>query len=296
MKKAPASQAAPRKPLVVWPTARRPAWISDDELEWLPDDARQEAVELIAATYQELVVEAETALERAAGEEFVFLFWLGLLRSLRLRGHSRWVPGQALLLGSNPQTEVQDYLQLGLARQRVTNLLLRIKEWQARWRRDGERQAVVVRNATSATEPATARPAGARSSTVNDTQADHSGPGGSNGQPGNVPSPGERQAGVMAKSETDAPKDGGLENGIGPRPSVSRGEGASRLHASEGDGAVRSDCVTSEGSAPHTAAFSDGEPGLKGFSPDSGREGQSEKPKSEGQNEDGVLTPLPATV
>ena len=56
-----------RKPVFVWPTARRPVWINDAEVECLPDDARQETIELVASAYQELVVEARSALERAAG-------------------------------------------------------------------------------------------------------------------------------------------------------------------------------------------------------------------------------------
>ncbi len=136
------SSAAGKNRGFVWPAARRPAWILDSELEWLPDDTRQEVVALVASSYQELVVEAASALERAAGEEFVFLFWLSLVRSLRLRGHSR--PGDVSLFGTHPDTEVQYYLQLGLAKQRVLNLILRVKEWHVRWQREAARQAVVA--------------------------------------------------------------------------------------------------------------------------------------------------------
>src|SRR5438105_9966260 len=147
MTKASSTSPAAKNRGIVWPTVRRPAWISEEEIEFLPVDARQEAVELIASTYQELVVEAQSALERAAGEEFVFLFWLGLVRSVRLRGHT--LPGQPLLFGSHPETEIQHYLQLGLARQRVTNLLLRVKEWDARWQRAGTCPSVARQNAAS---------------------------------------------------------------------------------------------------------------------------------------------------
>ncbi len=83
--------------------------------------------------YQELVVEAESALEQAAGEEFVFLLWVGMLRSLRMRGYSQWRQGQPQLNGDHPDMEITSYLQLGLAKQRVAMLLLRVREWHARW-------------------------------------------------------------------------------------------------------------------------------------------------------------------
>jgi hypothetical protein len=62
----------------------------------------------------------------------VFLFWIGLVRSLRLRGFSR-LACDALLVGSSPEAEIQYYLQLGLAKQRVATLLMRVRKWQARW-------------------------------------------------------------------------------------------------------------------------------------------------------------------
>ena len=116
---------------------RRPAWISDEDLKWVPAEARQEVVELIASAYQELVTQAQTTLERAAGEEFVYLFWLGMQRTLHLRGLAGRVPTRFEFPDLvDVEREVNRYLHLGLAKERVTNLLLRLGNWYRQRRQE----------------------------------------------------------------------------------------------------------------------------------------------------------------
>jgi hypothetical protein len=252
----------PRQPVFVWPTARRPVWVNDADLECLPNDARQEAIELIASAYQELVVEARSALERAAGEEFVFLFWIGLVRSLRLRGFSR-LACDALLVGSSPEAEIQYYLQLGLAKQRVATLLMRVREWQARWQ---------------PAEPP--RPAAA--------------PAAPPPKPAAQPAP--IASGPAAAEAASSPCEQATDRSVQAPAAANAQPHAAADRRSEGPRRIRDDggghSSSARSASSHSATESQADRSLTGAPPNSGQGEELEKRESGGQNAPRVRGPV----
>lgn len=82
-----------------------PPWMARDmECFWLSKTLRASAEGFVAPLYEELVLNAEDALERTAGEMLVFLEWAALIQkdrlseqSLERSGYRKWPEFDALL-------------------------------------------------------------------------------------------------------------------------------------------------------------------------------------------------------
>ena len=105
-----------------------PAWLTREEMEHLPPPAQRAVRELLVPVYKELVLEAETGLERAAAEPFLYLFWLELLRQFRLSGELAKAPGFLRLEGDlNPEREIDRYLEFLKEKLKLARFLLHAK-------------------------------------------------------------------------------------------------------------------------------------------------------------------------
>jgi hypothetical protein len=102
--------------------------MSKEDWSELSEAQRREVEEVVLAAYRELVLEAKTALEKAAGEQFVMLLWLELLRGFRFAGEAAKRGFEDRSLGCFAfEHEIDRYLKLGAAKLRVGYFLLRLQ-------------------------------------------------------------------------------------------------------------------------------------------------------------------------
>ena len=110
----------------------RPYFIPDElDFDELPA-AVQVAVEaLVAPAYQELVLQAPSALERAAGASFVHLLFLELLEQFELGQQISENVKSAGNRTSPREADLRRHLRLLSAKERAGTFLLRIRQFQA---------------------------------------------------------------------------------------------------------------------------------------------------------------------
>jgi hypothetical protein len=112
------------------PPPEWPSWLTREEVERLPPRAQQEVEEVLVPAYRKLVREKEDPLEQAAGEKFLYLGWLELVRVARMSGeHGRPASWLSLSGDVHVEREIDRYLQLGGERLRVGGFLVRLKRF-----------------------------------------------------------------------------------------------------------------------------------------------------------------------
>ena len=153
---------------------------------------------------------------------------------------------------------MQQYLQLGLAKQRVANLLMRVREWQARWRQG---EAPRPANVQPPPEPATQPLPIALDERATADKA--------------RPSGGEQQSGQNGHDGAEAaaqPRLATVPHCVAPRPASVRGVPHSSASPCANEPQVETEAA--------------------GFSSDSGQARELEKREPEGQNGKRLPEPL----
>lgn len=98
----------------------------------LPPAVQRAVLELVAPAHEELVVQAPSVLERAAGSSFVFLLLMELLEQFELAGQV----GDATADGGTGLTrelDLERYLKLMSAKDKAVAFLMRVRTYRARY-------------------------------------------------------------------------------------------------------------------------------------------------------------------
>ena len=106
----------------------RPYWIPPDlDLASLPRAFQLSISEILNPAYQELVLEAQDALERATGVSFVHLLWLELLDQFALAKDVSSTLKSTTSISDDRLRSIDRLLRLVGAKQKAASFLVRLK-------------------------------------------------------------------------------------------------------------------------------------------------------------------------
>jgi hypothetical protein len=112
------------------PPGNRPFWIPTNvQFDSLPQALQAAIIEIVNPAYQELVLEAPSPLEKAAGLSLVHLLWLEIVEQYDLgRAMARMLPrGES---SAAHQEAIGRHLRLVGVKERFGKFVLQLRAWQ----------------------------------------------------------------------------------------------------------------------------------------------------------------------
>jgi hypothetical protein len=110
----------------------RPLWIPDDvKFDRLPPALQRAITEIIGPAYEEVVLAAQSGLERSMGVTYVHLLWLALIEMIDIARDMG--PGLALGEGTDKhQKKIARHLRLVGQKDRIAKFLLEVQRFYDR--------------------------------------------------------------------------------------------------------------------------------------------------------------------